>query len=445
MFSSNRRNPIDALVLFRTCCLSVAAVIATPMQVVSCLGAVLLLSCGSAANGPPRFPTEGHDPTKLARCQVGGGAQNPLVTEWVASEKARLESLLKSQPVFVRYTGCELRLVDECRIEGGYEWIRTTLSSDTVEIRSEDELYAKLPLGAARLQGELSQSGRLMVRTRVAGQLRLAGTGVPVFPNSAACNSATHVISAVSLGAFKLMRGSRDSYGGAVGIQSVGAGLGSERAEDVVHEAGIDGACEQATAEAAHPNCASPLQLFLTPVNTTETQGPPRNAPDSVHITFPKQDEAAWMLYDGNGQALCELPCDRWVPSKSRYMLRHGEDSVRVPDDLAFEPGGRAVASYHPQIGSPSGSTWLFWAAGAWAIAPGISMTAIGISEALQKPCDPVADPLCDDHHSTTAAFMITGGVVFLGLFAASLYYYVVSEKEEFTLKPPGAAAAEGL
>ena len=39
-----------------------------------------------------------------------------LVTEWPASEKANLEVRLREGAVAVAYSGCEMRLVPDCRV-----------------------------------------------------------------------------------------------------------------------------------------------------------------------------------------------------------------------------------------------------------------------------------------------------------------------------------------
>jgi hypothetical protein len=407
----------------------------------SLLVLVLASACGSPAM-TPRDPAQHLDPTPLARCQVGGGAQNPLVTEWSASEKARLESLLGSQTVFVRFTGCELVLVDACRQAGVYGWTRTTLSTDTVEIRSEDELYAKLPIGAARLQGELRSSGRLAVQTRVAGQLRLESNANQA-PKSEACRSATHVVSAVSLGAFKLMRGESSSFGGEFGAGDVGLGGKNTETAQVLREAGSDVACANTGAEAAHPACASPLQLFLTPLAPGDSEPPAHLGPDAVRITFPAHEGERWALYDAKRDRLCDVPCRAWIPRKSGYILRN-EDlrSVKIPDDLPFAGGQHAVAEYHPQRGSPKASTWVFWTAGVSATAPGITLLVLGLDRAFAEPpqCDVNTDISCRDEREH-AAFFIAGGSVFLGLFGASLYYYLISEDERFSLQAPRSAS----
>ncbi|HXK20790.1 MAG TPA: hypothetical protein VNG33_23425, partial [Polyangiaceae bacterium] len=117
----------------------------------------------------PSTPGEG------ARCQLAANQDNPLVTEWPASEKANLEGLLSEGAVVVAYSGCSLRLLPTCRTPGNYAWRHTTAATDVIEIHNADELYAKLPLGAVSLEGELQQRGQLAVQTTVSGQMHLSG------------------------------------------------------------------------------------------------------------------------------------------------------------------------------------------------------------------------------------------------------------------------------
>ena len=80
-------------------------------------------------------------------------------------------------------------------------------STDSLEINDADELYAKLPLGAPSLEGELKRSGKLAVQTVVSGQLRLEGAATGDIPKEGPCAQATHIVSALSLGAFALKAG----------------------------------------------------------------------------------------------------------------------------------------------------------------------------------------------------------------------------------------------
>jgi hypothetical protein len=101
--------------------------------------------------------------SESGKCRVAASQTSPLVTEWPASEKANLEVLSHNGAVAVAYSGCSLRVLPQCRVRGSYQWMRTTPSTDSLEIKDADELFAKLPLGAASLEGELKRSGRLAV------------------------------------------------------------------------------------------------------------------------------------------------------------------------------------------------------------------------------------------------------------------------------------------
>jgi len=172
------------------------------------LGLSLLASgCGQPLHAKGAMPNEGHDTSHLAKCNVAASREQPLVTEWPAPYKARLEALLQGGAVAVEYSGCDLKIVDRCRLSGSYAWKKTTLSTDTTDIQDEDDLYAKLPLGAAALSGQLKTSGSLHVQTTVSGQLQLVGKAAEDATSGAECSRATHLVTALSVGAFKLVAG----------------------------------------------------------------------------------------------------------------------------------------------------------------------------------------------------------------------------------------------
>ncbi len=147
---------------------------------------IAAFGCGGV-NSPRATAPEVPMGAGQTKCQIAKGQDNPLVTEWAASEKANLEARLARGAVVVAYSGCELRLLPDCPVRGSYQWRRTTTSTDVVGIRDEDELYAKLPLGALTLEGELQRSGRLAVQTTVSGQLVLQGLALEDIARNPAC------------------------------------------------------------------------------------------------------------------------------------------------------------------------------------------------------------------------------------------------------------------
>src|SRR5437870_5060494 len=109
--------------------------------------AAFTFSCGTPGVVAPLAHAP-ETPGDQARCRIAANQENPLVTEWPASEKANLEARLREGSVVVSYSGCALRMLPRCRARGAYQWRRTTTSTDVVEIRNSDELYAKMPVGA---------------------------------------------------------------------------------------------------------------------------------------------------------------------------------------------------------------------------------------------------------------------------------------------------------
>jgi hypothetical protein len=243
--------------------------------------AALCAGCGQGVMAQAAMPNGGLDPTPLAKCSVAASHEQPLVTEWPASYKARLEALLHEGVVAVEYSGCDLRIVDTCKVAGTYAWKRTTLSTDTTDIQDEDDLYAKLPLGAAALSGQLKTSGSLHVQTTVAGQMQLVGTAASDATTGAECSRATHLVTALSVGAFKLVAGGEASAGAGVDVGNVGVHGSGKESKAILRAAGDPASCQHSTKDEPNPDCRSPIQIFLTPIR--------RSVP--LHVLSPLPDE----------------------------------------------------------------------------------------------------------------------------------------------------------
>jgi hypothetical protein len=230
------------------------------------LGILPGAGCGTGALPQAVMPNGGADTTQLAKCTVAASHDQPLVTEWPASYKARLEAMLQGGTVAVEYSGCELRIVDRCKLSGSYAWRKTTLSTDTTDIRDEDELFAKLPLGAAALEGQLKMAGSLHVQTTVSGQMQLVGAAADDATSGAECARATHLVTALSIGAFKLMAGGDVAAKAGVEVGVAGGHVGTKQAKSILRAAGDPAACEKATNSEPNAECRSPIQIFLTPI-----------------------------------------------------------------------------------------------------------------------------------------------------------------------------------
>ena len=206
-----------------------------------------LSGCAGGALSGPLIP---ETPTLASKCRVGASQTSVLVTEWNAAETANMEALLAGGAIAVAFSGCQLRVLPNCRLGGQYGWQRTTLTSDRVEIKNDAELYTKLPLGAVSLGGELKKYGNLAVTTTVAGQARLTGMQATMVPQDPSCSEATHIVDALSVGAFVL-----SADGGESAKANMEAKVGGELkgglspTAKVIRPAGQADACVTATDE----------------------------------------------------------------------------------------------------------------------------------------------------------------------------------------------------
>ena len=335
-------------------------------------------STAKARSVLPRAPAE------QAKCRVAASQSSPLVTEWPASEKANLEVLLRSGTVAVAYSGCAMRLLPECRVKGEYHWQQTTPATDALEINDSDELFAKLPLGAASLEAELKRSGKLSVKTTVAGQLRLQGADVGEIPREGPCAQATHIVTGLSLGAFALTAGGQKDTKLGAEISIVGTGVKTERSADLLRSAGDFDTCVQGTNESPHVNCASPIQAFLTPLpGRTEEEGPP----GTLKVDFVSGDASSrWDVY-ADDAVICTTPCARFVSAERPVMLRARDESfggspdkVRVLNLLDHAGEGRIQLQAHHTARGQLATGIVFTAFAGMGLITGITLTGVGCS-----------------------------------------------------------------
>ncbi|HEY3236727.1 MAG TPA: hypothetical protein VGJ84_18560 [Polyangiaceae bacterium] len=397
----------------------------------------LLLGCGMRVIGPgtetpdntPESGLAPDMPSALARCKVAASRENPLVTEWPASEKANLQALLQQGAVVVAYGGCTLRVLPQCRVRGSYSWHRTTTASDMVEIRDADELYTKLPLGAVSLEGELQRSGRLAVQTTVSGQLQLNEYDPRSAHAGGACSGATHVVNRLSVGAFKLHSGGLAKAGGGASVIGIASGsAATSREETTLREAGSPTRCEQSTDAAPDAECASPIQMFLQPLPDAIAQ---RGPPGMLKVKFlPPPGLERWDVMTGKDQTMCTAPCEKWVDPAVSFTLKHDpgwwarNQYIELPDLRPFADQGAIEVGIEPIHGGELAGGVVAVSLGGIAAGVGVGLLATG----------------CGKNSQTCVA----GGVTLpLGLAAVGGgVWLIVDSRGAFHIKPTAEAMA---
>jgi hypothetical protein len=100
----------------------------------------------------------------------------------------------------------------------------------------------------------------------------------------------------------------------------------------VVRSAGDWQACASGTAEAPHPNCGSPIQMFLAPI---PGRGAEEGPPGTVKVDLVSANASArWDVYVDD-QVICTTPCGKWLHPDRPIFLRTRDDGfLRMPDRI---------------------------------------------------------------------------------------------------------------
>jgi hypothetical protein len=251
---------------------------------------VVLLSCaavgcGGGGSGAPIAPglrsasevrTDGLKKTFAGKNRCNAKDHDrPFIIEWDATDSSSFESRASGDVVFVRYTDCELEIVDQCSIDsvrgsfGSYrpvEW--TSGSVESIEIADEGDLFAKLPLGAAALEARVQGGEKFALEYFVAGTRMATRDTIDrtTLSRVEACKRATHFVYSYNLGAFALL--SRTSAKGSLGGTVMGVGAGGSRSskQKADKSAGLIGSCRGASAKEVE-TCKAPIRLTLRAIS----------------------------------------------------------------------------------------------------------------------------------------------------------------------------------
>jgi hypothetical protein len=425
------------------------------------------------------------------KCRQALSQAAPLLTELAATEKANLEILSRGGAVAVAYSGCNMQVLYNCRLGGRYYWYAVSPTSDSFEINDEDSLYAKLPIGAVGLEADLARWGKLNVQTSVSGQLRLDGLRPEDIPLDGECARATHVIGALSVGAFVMSTSGGGSVGGGVNTWVIGGGGKVQHGTSVVRSAGQPESCSQGSEQAPPQSCRSPIQAFLwaiprraaapvaaAPVYTpAPVPQPPTRAPMPAPVPMPPayaaqpppppgapgmpyaqpppmamgqgsgiqvellsaHANARWDVYVDD-EVICTTPCRRFLDPTHPVFLRtrdHGffqaPDELSVPNLFPAAREGAVQLQARPTSKGQLAAGATFASLGGTAIMTGITLASVGCSRSLGSSMD---GGMCNSGViALGAGTLVTAGAIWLIL--DSLPKAVVAPVRQFVATSP--------
>ncbi|MFO0661634.1 MAG: hypothetical protein U0165_17645 [Polyangiaceae bacterium] len=252
-------------------------------------------ACGGGPTAQPKTPD--WNPENQAKCSVSKSQARPLIVEWPSPDRGALEAQITRGLVAVHYAGCQLEVLRQCRVKNGaYKYTGVTRKEDNVRIRTSDELYAAIPVYAAKFEGKLKESGGLDVAMTVVGSWEAERTTLTTDDLEGNCDKATHFISAITTGAFEFSASGSSQVGGGIGVGSVGAGAESGASKEVLNRDGYKGACEKAATSDQRPpeGCGALLRLEVVPISGEKsatavgvTKSPTRQSPMVFQPAFP--------------------------------------------------------------------------------------------------------------------------------------------------------------
>jgi hypothetical protein len=323
------------------------------------IGALGLLVAGAPACTPNLAATARApelDRPGETKCGVKKSQSEPLVVEWPSAARAKLEALSRTGVVAVRYQGCEMEVLASCNAPGKYGYTAITPKHDHVAIKNEDDLYANIPLGAARLEGKLESAGELDVDMAIVG--RFASDRAVVRADELQgpdCAKATHVVSALEVGAFDFYAGAGTSVGAGASALGAGGGGSAKASKELLNSDGRMSVCDGASTSDGKPpdGCGAILRLEVVPLGEAKRAAPAPAAqaasgqPDSgsavagaggeVELSVPDKEYAFGVTVDAGGKTFtCEEPATYYKPCRLQG-LPEGRAHVKVSGTSTFE------------------------------------------------------------------------------------------------------------
>jgi len=249
--------------------------------IIAAVSASLFMGCSRGSTGgrltqPP--PADPVDQLGLgnARCSVVASHETPFVVEWEGSDRAQLESAIRKGVVAVRYGGCELEVVQGCTAPQAYEYAALTPKKESVEIFDADELYARFPRGAVQLEAELERAGSLSVDMMLVGRLEAPSIRVEREQlQGPTCVQATHVVSGLTVGAFRLHTGAKEDIAVDLSLPAeASAGVKRQSAREQLGSDGDVAACDAASSQDLQPppGCGALIRIEVVPLGDFERQ-----------------------------------------------------------------------------------------------------------------------------------------------------------------------------
>jgi Skp family chaperone for outer membrane proteins len=242
-----------------------------PMRLAAALVSVMIVapSCGGGNAASRLAVAPDYQPKDQSKCGVEKSQAKPLIVEWPSADRGELEAQAHNRGVVVvRYEGCDMQVLDGCTTTLKYAYSPITRKKDRVVMHDSDDLYANVPVGAARLEAKLEKSGELDVDMTLVGRWEAERRGVRFDELQGSCDGATHVVSAITVGSFTFTAGADATAGAGATVLGSGGGANSTSQRETLNADGDEAACAKATLDDKVPpaECGALLRVEVVPL-----------------------------------------------------------------------------------------------------------------------------------------------------------------------------------
>jgi hypothetical protein len=233
---------------------------------VASTAAVASMGCAGAPGVDPKVPE--YAPKDQTTALAAKSATRPLILQWPAADRAALEARRASGVVVVRYSGREMEVLRGCRAEAAYRYVALTPKEEDVVMRNASELDAAMPIHAARLEARFEQKQKLEVAMTIVGMYETEPRAWRAPDLRGDCEGATHVVAALTVGAFELSASADSAAGASATAFGAGGSAQQEAHKEVVDRDGAKEACAKTSAtDAAPPHaCGALLRVEVAPI-----------------------------------------------------------------------------------------------------------------------------------------------------------------------------------
>lgn len=184
------------------------------------------------------------------------------------AERARGDGLIAVHLEDSEDGQARLQIIDGCFVAGKYQYRSMSMLDDKIVIKDEDELKAALPFSYGKFEGSFKQKSGLYIEYRTPGDF--VAPGGP-YELTGTCTGATHVVTHLTIGAFRTGSSASMSTGGSAGVAggpAVSGGTSSSNEQET--SGGNFDSCKNdfnLFGAAVPLECSIPLKLTLAPIH----------------------------------------------------------------------------------------------------------------------------------------------------------------------------------